>query len=118
KRYGAAIEQFQTALVKDPQDWHCRNSLAAIYMIFYLRNPTQDRLREQALEEWHQSLESNPNQPAIRTQIARWSEPIQPPEPREAPSEASPSPEEPAEASSAESSEAPDEPLPDMGPIQ
>jgi tetratricopeptide (TPR) repeat protein len=79
KKYGAAIEQLQVALEKQPGDWECRNSLAAIYMILYLRHPQQDRLREQALEEWHQSLQENPEQPPVKDQLARWAKPGQAP---------------------------------------
>jgi Flp pilus assembly protein TadD len=71
KKYGAAIEQLQAILEKDPGDWDARNRLAAIYMIFYLRHPEQDRLRLSALEEWHQSLEANSDQPQVKAQVAR-----------------------------------------------
>jgi len=76
KKYGAAIEQLQAALAMDPRDWEGRNSLAAIYMIYYLRHPDIDRLRRQALEEWHASLEVNPEQPQVRQQVAQWSQPL------------------------------------------
>jgi len=80
KKYHAAIEQLQTVLEKTPEDWECRNSLAAIFMIYYLRHPEQDRLRLSALEEWHQSLQTRPEQPTIKDQLARWSKPLPPSE--------------------------------------
>ncbi len=77
KQYGAAIEEFQTVLDLNPDDWKCRNSLAAVYMIFYLKSPQQDRLRQQAVEQWHRSLEANADQPNVRAAIARWGRPPQ-----------------------------------------
>jgi tetratricopeptide (TPR) repeat protein len=81
KYYGAAIEQLQPLLEKQPDDWESRNSLAAIYMILYLRRPEQDRVRQSALEQWHKSLETNPFQPTIRNQVKRWATPVKPPAP-------------------------------------
>jgi hypothetical protein len=36
-------------------------------------------LRERAVEEWHRSLELNPNQPKVRDWIARYRVPVQSP---------------------------------------
>jgi hypothetical protein len=53
-------------------------------MIYYLRHPDIERLRLQALEEWHASLESSPDQAQIKEQVARWSKPLPPPGPQAA----------------------------------
>jgi tetratricopeptide (TPR) repeat protein len=77
KKYGAAIEQWQEILKADPKDYEVRNSLAAVYMIFYLRHPEQDHLRQQALEEWHQSLEVRSDQLQVKAMVAKWAKPLE-----------------------------------------
>jgi len=93
ERYGAAMEELEVALKINPEDYECRNSIAAILMIFFLKEPAKDDLRERAISHWHMSLESNPNQENIRRLIKKWGKykprptpaPAPPPEPETSP---------------------------------
>ncbi|MDP6379808.1 MAG: tetratricopeptide repeat protein, partial [Phycisphaerae bacterium] len=71
-RYGAALEEFEVALRISPDDFQCRNSMAAVLMIFFLKNQTKDELRQQAVHNWHLSLETNADQSSIKRLVKKW----------------------------------------------
>lgn len=71
-RHTVAIEELQRCLELAPQDWQAMNALAAIYMIFFLKDSNQHELRRNAIDLWHRSLEANSDQPLIRQKIKEW----------------------------------------------
>jgi len=71
-RHTVAIEELQRCLELAPQDWQAMNALAAIYMIFFLKDSNQHELRQNAVDLWHRSLETNSDQPAIKQKIKEW----------------------------------------------
>ena len=71
-RYSVAIEEFQRCLELDSGDFRAMNSLAAIYMIFFLKDANQHELRQNAIDMWHRSLEVKPDQWAIKKKIKEW----------------------------------------------
>jgi tetratricopeptide (TPR) repeat protein len=70
--FGAAERSYLRALECNPRLPHARAGLGSIYMIQFLEDDSQTDLRDRAMEQWHRSLELDPDQPRIRKLIARY----------------------------------------------
>jgi tetratricopeptide (TPR) repeat protein len=70
--YEGAEQHYSEALVYDPRLPNAFAGLGSVHMMAFLKDKLRTDLRERALEEWHRSLELEPNQPRIRTLIAKY----------------------------------------------
>ncbi|MBN2212206.1 MAG: tetratricopeptide repeat protein [Sedimentisphaerales bacterium] len=68
----SAQSHYQTTLSIDPENYQAYNGLGVTAMMQYIEDRSQNELAEKALENWHRSLEINPDQPKIQNLIARY----------------------------------------------
>ncbi len=68
----AAMNHYQTALTIDPENYQAYNGAGVTAMMQYLNDRSQNHLVEQALENWHHSLDINPDQPKIQSLVSRY----------------------------------------------
>lgn len=73
----SAEEHFTQAVALNDKLPAAHRGLGIILMVRYLQDEDNLSLRERAVEEWHRSLELNPNQPQVRDWIARYRVPEQ-----------------------------------------
>jgi tetratricopeptide (TPR) repeat protein len=73
-READALRQYRQALKMDPRHYPAMNGLAALLITQY-RNGLllDDRKRDEAIAMWKQSLQINPTQPKVETQVKTWS---------------------------------------------
>jgi len=72
QQYEASEESYQRALAADPKLPRSYAGLGSIYALRYVQDKSQTALRDRALENWHRSLELDPNQPKIRNLVAKY----------------------------------------------
>ena len=70
--YDQAEVSYREALAYNPRLSGAHAGLGSIAMLRFLRDSDQTRLRDQALEHWHRSLELEPDQPRIRRLIEKY----------------------------------------------
>ncbi|HEY3241715.1 MAG TPA: tetratricopeptide repeat protein [Phycisphaerae bacterium] len=70
--YDGAEQHYGEALVYDPRLPNAFAGLGSVHMMGFLKDHGRTELRERALEEWHRSLELEPNQPKIRALISKY----------------------------------------------
>jgi tetratricopeptide (TPR) repeat protein len=68
-----ALRQYRQALTMDPRHYPAMNGLAALLITQYRDGLLlDDRKRDEALAMWKQSLQINPGQPKVETQLKTW----------------------------------------------
>lgn len=73
RRYDQALENFKQAVELDNTDTAALNGLGVAYMTLYIEGKRENIWqRDQAKRAWNQSLELNPEQPAIVELLARY----------------------------------------------
>jgi tetratricopeptide (TPR) repeat protein len=72
-READALREYRQALAMDPRHYPAMNAMAALLITQY-RNGLflDDRKRDEALAMWKQSLQVNPDQPKVESQIKAW----------------------------------------------
>ena len=72
-READALREYRTALKLDPRHFPAMNAMASLLITQY-RNGLllDDRKRDEAVAMWRQSLQVNPNQPKVETQLKTW----------------------------------------------
>lgn len=73
KQYDNAETEYQTALKLNPKYYTALNEKGRLLMLRYQEGmELNETLRDQALGMWRQSMEINPNQPALRATLEDW----------------------------------------------
>ncbi len=72
REWDAAQRSYLAALAYQDRLPRAHAGLGSIHMMRYLEDKTIGEARDRALEHWHRSLELNPDQPRIRTLIAKY----------------------------------------------
>ena len=70
--YDGAERSYSNALLADPKLPRTHAGLGSICALRFIQDKSQTALRDRALEHWHRSLELDPDQPKIRTLIAKY----------------------------------------------
>jgi len=68
----AALQHYRCALRLDPDSYAAHNGVGVSYMMMYLDEPEKIQYALDALECWHRSLEINPDQPKIKSLLAKY----------------------------------------------
>ena len=72
QHYDEAERSYRNALLYNRKLPQAYAGLGSLYALGYLGNKQQTELLNQAIEYWHRSLELDPNQPRIRTLVAKY----------------------------------------------
>jgi tetratricopeptide (TPR) repeat protein len=73
KRYDEAIQQYDLALKRDPNNLGAMNEKGFTLIDKYVDGlELDDAQRNEALKLWHASLRANPNQPRIESAVQKW----------------------------------------------
>ena len=74
-RYDDAVEQYRSALKKDPKYFPAMNEIGWSRIAEFKNNlELDDAKREEAVKVWQESLAVNPQQPKIEAAIKQWQE--------------------------------------------
>ena len=72
-KYDEAITQYELALKGNAKYCAAMNEQARVMTLQYQQGmELNDKLRDQALTLWRQSLEINANQPKVKTALEQW----------------------------------------------
>jgi tetratricopeptide (TPR) repeat protein len=73
RRFEKSLENFRTALEKDPEHTAALNGVGVCHMTLYLEGDRQNpRQRQRALNAWRKSVKIRPDQPRIVDLISRY----------------------------------------------
>jgi len=72
REYAEALKRYEWAATLDPRMPETQAGLGVVRMAMYLQNPRDVKLRSQAVEHWHRSLELKPDQPKLRLLVKKY----------------------------------------------
>ena len=72
EKYDQAIDTYERAIRLNPRDAVAYAGLGVVRMRQLLMDPSRTALRDQAVEQWHRSLELEPQQPKLRKLLAKY----------------------------------------------
>ncbi len=70
--YDDAEKSYREALIHDSKLPRSYAGLGSVYALLYLEDMTSNEYRDRALENWHRSLELDPDQPKVHNLIAKY----------------------------------------------
>ena len=71
-KYKEACENYEKAIDLDSKNSAAFAGHGVVLMTQYLDSPENTSLRDRAVEEWHNSLELNPQQPKLRELVEKY----------------------------------------------